>query len=295
MKKCILFLSAISFINVLPAQTSKYFPFPTKHASWLNQRGTYYLGNTDWKNPDYFSLDEKDTIINGLTYSKVMLNKKSYHGALRDANGKVYYIPANTTTDLLVYDFTLKKGDNIEVFSFNWTNTNNTIGLHVSSQCLSVDSINIKGVYRKRINFTGVSWIEGIGNSSGLFTPTAICTCDHDMNRLVCMSDQDTTLFPSFSIGGCEMPIIKGINSVTANTAVELFPNPNNGKFQLKVGNKQWSSLEIADLLGKVIYTLQSANSKVIDIDISSAKPGIYFTRLRDSDGNVSVQKIIKE
>lgn len=294
MKKILFILSATCLLTGLQAQTSKYFPFPKKGA-WVNQRGSNNASNVTWKDPDYFNMDGTDTTINGLVYSKVKLYD-TYHGALRDDNGKIYYRQANTEIDLLVYDFTVKKGDAVETYSFNWVNTTNALVLHIPMTCQGTDSVLIKGVYRKRINFGSVNWIEGIGNANGLFTPTVWCTCEHDVVRLVCMNDADETLLPSYAVGACERPLVQGLKMYDASSqfAIDLFPNPTSGKFQLSIGNIQNSNCVITDVLGRIVYETEIKN-KTAEIDLSLVKAGIYFVRLKDEAGNNLIKKIIKE
>jgi len=70
---------------------------------------------------------------------------------------------------------------------------------------------------------------------------------------------------------------------------IELFPNPNNGKFTLEVKSEELrskSTIEIYNMLGERIY-FQSFNTQhsAFNIDLGSKSPGVYLYRLISETG----------
>jgi hypothetical protein len=273
------------------AQTKVYQPFPKKNAVWTNRDGTVNSSSTgiDWELPFSYCMEQGDTSINSIIYSKVNYCGGAYHGALRDNKGKIYYIPKDSSTELLIYDFTLKNGDSVSVYCI--------LGGKIypfrefKYDHVRIDSVFIKGAYRKTINLNGYKWIEGIGNTKGLFVES-FANVSGWATQLLCMSDNDTTLFPSFSVGPCST--IVGINETTANESMELFPNPTMGKFQLQAEKNPIRMIELIDVVGKTISS-RSVKDKIVEADISSLSPGMYVVRITDSTGKTFIKKVLKE
>jgi hypothetical protein len=79
--------------------------------------------------------------------------------------------------------------------------------------------------------------------------------------------------------------ISTGINTLTSDLGDEIgiFPNPSNGKFQIKSLSATIKELEIYDVLGKVIYSNAQFNQiKSGEIDVSKSNKGIYFVKIFD-------------
>ncbi len=113
---------------------------------------------------------EGDSILKGVTYSKVKRYRKSVNEDLpvvyeastivlmrETDDGKIY------VKDELYYDFNLEVGDTI------WNDTS-----HGCWKVSNVDTVSLCGVTRKRISLKSrcssdtMFWIEGIGSSMGL-------------------------------------------------------------------------------------------------------------------------------
>jgi uncharacterized repeat protein (TIGR03803 family) len=85
-----------------------------------------------------------------------------------------------------------------------------------------------------------------------------------------------------------------GFNNLDNNNIFEIFPNPNNGKFNiLFANNKQFqeTNFNIYNLVGEKIYSSTIKDKNKINIDISSAKKGVYIMKLIE-DNNIYVKKI---
>ncbi len=91
-----------------------------------------------------------------------------------------------------------------------------------------------------------------------------------------------------------------GINEpAQANATMQLFPNPNNGVFQLEINNYPNGSLrdelgenktvEIYNILGEKVYS-ETLNTKhsTLNIDLSSQSNGIYLCRVISERGELA-------
>lgn len=98
------------------------------------------------------------------------------------------------------------------------------------------------------------------------------------------------------------MATLLGVQSVkngTGTLACHIFPNPNNGQFQLEIFSmdNDLVNLSITDITGRIIkHSVEQMNAglTVININISESGKGIYFVKLNNSKG-LSTFKIVKE
>ncbi len=73
--------------------------------------------------------------------------------------------------------------------------------------------------------------------------------------------------------------------------SVTLYPNPNNGRFN--INGLQSETLEIYDLLGKLVFTKRefNATSQIV----SELKKGIYLVKIINQEGKTATQKMVVE
>ncbi|MEX0966631.1 MAG: immunoglobulin-like domain-containing protein [Bacteroidia bacterium] len=76
-----------------------------------------------------------------------------------------------------------------------------------------------------------------------------------------------------------------GIDSENLSNSVELFPNPNSGRFNLRLGlaNEEHVRISILNTLGQELQVVEDATiaSKDYSIDLSTERSGIYFVRIQ--------------
>ncbi|RMA57163.1 T9SS type A sorting domain-containing protein [Ulvibacter antarcticus] len=85
-----------------------------------------------------------------------------------------------------------------------------------------------------------------------------------------------------------------GLLNVDENTQLQLsiFPNPTNNIFNIK-SKTNIINVHIYNQLGQLV--LEENNSEGIDkIQIDDLNVGLYFVKLKDANGNYSIQKILK-
>ena len=104
--------------------------------------------------------------------------------------------------------------------------------------------------------------------------------------------NRDSELYIISSLGEQIVPIIDNYTvGLEENNAlnVELYPNPVNNVLTVKGDNIV--KVAIFNALGQEIVTVENRN----EIDVTSLNNGLYFVRVTDVNGNVSVNKIVKE
>lgn len=85
----------------------------------------------------------------------------------------------------------------------------------------------------------------------------------------------------------------------TQVNSINIIPNPSNGKFKISITKNEKSigikELKVYDLMGKVIWQTASSTNSVFDADIADVAPGIYYVRSVNDEGDIEVQKLIKQ
>jgi len=82
-----------------------------------------------------------------------------------------------------------------------------------------------------------------------------------------------------------------GINPVVSGNSVVVYPNPTRGELRVESGELRVERVEVLDVFGKKLSTLNSQLST--KMDISHLPAGIYFLRIQTGEGTF-VQKVVK-
>lgn len=86
------------------------------------------------------------------------------------------------------------------------------------------------------------------------------------------------------------------INEVESGSFIEVYPNPNHGKFMLRVGVEEGKlvDVEIMNIQGQIVYRdrIQVSSSRDESIDLSDKPSGLYFIRVTDG-GKMKFRKIL--
>ncbi|MFC2086315.1 T9SS type A sorting domain-containing protein [Bacteroidota bacterium] len=88
-----------------------------------------------------------------------------------------------------------------------------------------------------------------------------------------------------------------GIKSVSAETEIELFPNPTDNLLNINVVDQNIKDIdaEIYDLTGRMIF-MKNYKSNSFEINTTDLTSGTYLIKLKDSDGNLlKTEKFMKE
>ncbi|HON20497.1 MAG TPA: hypothetical protein PLW70_04100, partial [Bacteroidales bacterium] len=155
------------------AQTENNRTIVNDNSTW-SVLGTIVASNGRvWTQYVYF---EGDSIVGVNSFKKVFSCDDSLHenityeGLIREEDKKTYFIPVNSDSAYLLYDFSLTEGT---VFEYQNYQTQEIDSLYVKH----IDSIAINGALKTRIQLTSPppydnriveTWIEHIGSLSGI-------------------------------------------------------------------------------------------------------------------------------
>ena len=250
-------------------------------------------------------LTEGDTIINGITYAKIIESCVPLKGVNNNMyctlNGKIgEYFVREDVPNKRIYRYFRGKGD-VLVYDF---------GLEVGAsqpqdsnyQLTTIDSIEGADGLRKRFVFKNkesheIIWIEGVGNITSPFTPDNEV---RDGQKLICSSQNGVSVYNFVNFYGitCDSfkNVLANIDKSYAPT-ISTYPNPTKGLFRI-VFNENIShrkTIRILDLNGKPISNVgEFEGIGHIDMDISALPNGLYFCII-NTDGQTSSLKIIKK
>ena len=92
----------------------------------------------------------------------------------------------------------------------------------------------------------------------------------------------------------CEVITLTSINENENSTSVVVYPNPNNGTFNIKAEN-HIGKVEVLNVFGQVVFVENNVTSNQVQVNFNAAS-GIYFVRLTDVNNIVyKTEKITKQ
>jgi len=295
MKKTFTLLSLLALSVAGTAQT--YVPFPTSNALW-----TIRHGNNDAAPPTFFcyGLKTGDTVLGTNTYHKLYksddaaLDDSEFCGGLReDGTKRIYYYDATAGSERLLFDFDVAPGDTVAMLPGP--------GAIVDY----MDSVNINGSFRRRINFKGFdgttwpwgAWVDGIGNTNvgGLmYSPLALPTCDCG-EKLVCFQQNGTWVFHNpASTADCFGSTV-AVPTVTAVKAAVLYPNPVTGISTIRIeSGRSFSKCTVFNINGAAVTSYNATGKTDITIEKGTLAVGVYYYQLSGSDGVVTEKFVVE-
>ena len=293
----ILFMSTL----IVAAQNNIILPLET--GIWKQENVTCtnvsYIENNETKCHEEYSryysdvYSTGDTVINDTNYLLIENKNLGIIGAIRQDTNLVYYRPFDESgigDEVLLYDFNVT-----DIFT-----TTTEFGNEVSFNVLNIDTINVKGVNRKRIEFDdegglfiGKYWIEGIGSTGGLlkpFYPTAIPTCDDCcgiQDNLVCLTDNDELLFLKDNYYNCDS-IVSSIKMRNNSVGIDIGIKESN---ILIVNTDTYIYLvEIYDQIGNLI--IKQKTNQINTFEMRLYNSGLNIVKVY-SDKGIETKKII--
>lgn len=83
------------------------------------------------------------------------------------------------------------------------------------------------------------------------------------------------------------------INQKAIENAIAIYPNPSNGLYNVELSNETTASIEVYNVLGKLVQSIPQADSKTM-IDLTGFPKGVYLVNIF-SNGEQTSKKIILE
>jgi len=170
-------LLLIFYSLVSTGQTSVYHPFPDSSALW-NIHFSLYCFSNGTGNENYSITISGDTTISAHTYHKLTTPfiqslstgicsgpVSGYKGSFRQDTlaHKVFYIPRDSSSEQVLYDFNLHTGDTVKGYLEARAYPKDIVN--------TIDSVLVGTQYRKRWSINSayhIQWIEGVGSTYGL-------------------------------------------------------------------------------------------------------------------------------
>jgi hypothetical protein len=133
-------------------------------------------------------------------------------------------------------------------------------------------------------------------NNTYWFDPSVVTTGEHTIHYLYtdangCQNIAGDIIY----VGEC-----LGINKVFDGLQLEIFPNPSNGTFTVKLKSESNESmnLRIINNMGKVVYMEENIMTQPVfirEIDLSGYSEGLYFINLNSNNSSYIEKIIIKK
>jgi hypothetical protein len=177
-----------------------------------------------------------------------------------------------------------------------------TVNIHALPEVTFVMAVDSACVYTPAFELTTAQPSGGTYAGDGVyidndnkywFDPTDVSVGDHQ----IVYTYTDANGCENFAEDMIYVGECLGINEVLEGLQVEIYPNPSNGSFtvKLKSDNSESMNLKILNNLGKIIY--EEVNIKIDqifmrEIDLTGYAEGLYFINL-SSNKTVYVEKII--
>jgi hypothetical protein len=220
MKNLLILFLLFASVQITHAQ---YKPLPMQNAEWYQDGGIALLSCPSCTLVYYKYYTDGDTLINAQTYVKIKkvevpsINDvglfPAYTGAIRQdtLNKKIYVVLSDSTTEHILYDFSLQVGDTIN--SVLHTLTAGCLGFNTETIYL-IDTIQVNGNDHRVFHYQGScvgtdgSYIEGIGSEFGLLFPNLM---DIQESHLNCLKINNQTYYPYANVT-CTMPTLSLIH-----------------------------------------------------------------------------------
>lgn len=286
-----------------------YHPFPIENARWSNQERSYELDQ--WFFPTYtlewvnnYCANGNDTILNSIAYKQLELcdlANSSYFGALRYDAGQVFYVPKDSISEFLLYDFTLNSGDTANVIMLNGSAEWPSIEFSMIEVIVQgVDTVTVNSTERRRLDFGGSTWIEGIGNTYGLFMEPWINVSMY-FRELMCVSDNDTIVYDNFAFpqhleighpGTCGLALDLNEQAIE-ELSWTVFPNPSNGHFTINTASES-GVLSVYSLTGVLMHESIIQDSET-DLSLNKLGNGVYIIQYANGRSASTKRLVITE
>jgi hypothetical protein len=284
-----LFFLFLLFASITGAQ-AQYKPLPMQNAEWYQDGGIALLSCPTCTFVNYKYYTDGDTLINAQTYVKIKkvevpnINDVSlfpaYTGAIRQdtLNKKIYVVLTDSTTEHILYDFSLQVGDTIN--SVLHTLTAGCLGFNTETIYL-IDTIQVNGYDHRVFHYQGScdgtdgSYIEGIGSEFGLLFPNLK---DIQESHLNCLKINNQSYYPYANVT-CTLPTIS-VNDLDQLLDISIFPNPTSEILTISLPeNSLTTDAHLFDAAGKEQHRLKVQGGENI-VDVIKLDYGIYFLQI---------------
>lgn len=240
--------------------------------------GTGYVGfsTPDGANPRG-SLISDGTFLYGMT---------AFGGANND--GVIFKIMPDGTGFSKLYDFDsingkephgslLLVGTNLYgTTNVGGTNNKGTVFGFCISSCVAAPTVSVSGNTMTSSSASGNQWYLNGGIITGATSQSYTATQNGSYTVMVNGSSSAPTIISSV-----------GIDENSFSNSINIYPNPNNGLFNLQMSQLGAAQIKIYNVLGECVYQNMSTAS-TIQIDLSAQSDGVYMVQIITEEGTVN-------
>lgn len=280
-------------------------------AGLFSQQTHFPDSNAVWSVLDFKYVTDGDSTVNGKEYIKfysiddtviTSTSQKKLAGLIREDTNtrKVWGIYPDSAQEMLLYDFSLEKGDTIKVTMFHYGFATHNVKVD------SIDTININGINHKRLHLkeSGVNhwggefWIEGIGSNAGPLSSgvSYLQIIDGPLKPLlICFERNGQVLFDQKDV--LYQPTDKCYSTINVspepfrNLDITLFPNPTSNQLRIQ-SDLKISFFKILSVTGQTIKAGTLSNKT---ISVNALNSGVYFLEITTQEGKKGVERFVVE
>lgn len=295
---CVLVLTAFS----LTVNAQQYFPFVEEGKTWaeLNVFQMPIPISPITYTTKTFRL-EGDTLVNGKIWKKHFMTNEDpqlgnwvFEGYLyREEDQKVYQNRDILTGEKMLYDFALNVGDSLFIedgLPFDYW-------IHV----VNVDSVEVNGTFRKRIQFDYPDeiWIEGLGSIYCPFDPIyGQFLIGGGAYSLLCVNDPNGAVYqdPLYNFCFIDSIIYTSISTnEKLNYKVNIIRNAthNETRVQISGPGEVFTTYQMFAINGMLVRQEKVPGNDFF-LNLAGLKSGIYLLRLFGAEAlyNVKIEHI---
>lgn len=297
------FVTVLIFLFSTNLSAQSYYDFPLENSQWTNRHRQYEFiepmfptVTLEWYNN--FCATGADTTINTIAFKQIDLcdaYSSHYHGALRYDVGQVYFVPKDSINEYLLYDFTLNSQDTANILFMQSTSSGLNPSYFLQEVIIqSVDTIIVNGTSRRRLDTSGPAWIEGIGNTFGLFMEPWENVSGY-INDLVCVTENDTIVYDGSPLeigiqGSCGL-VASSLEKDNFN-AISISPNPASSFINIKNNSIKEGTLKISTLTGEIVHTQLLQGQKNEQVPLENFVEGVYLLTI-EIENSYSTERFV--
>lgn len=166
---------------------------------------------------------------------------------------------------------------------------------------LGVDTV---GLNTPVFPLSGGSPLGGAYSGNGVYENNGIYYFNPEAaglgNHVITYTYADQNACENYAADEVYVVEIVGINEIIDGVQLEIYPNPSNGIFTIKLssGANEAMNLRIVNNLGKIVYAeydVQLGESFIRNVDLSDNAEGLYFINLSSTEANYMKKIIIRQ
>jgi hypothetical protein len=252
-----------------------------------------------------------DSQINDKVYKKLIADPycNGWGGSERinllreDTTEKKVYKLLSDTSEVVLYDYNLKPGQNVKIFHDNSYFTELTLD-SITDKIFHYSGITIpensKVFYFKIDEYSQAVWIEGIGSLTGPLTSDYVWANGSFGEDLLChinsrgIHDYNSKYWQTDS--SCKGPIMNSIKDIDLTTKIAVFPIPASDVINIKIeSGLDIFSLKLINDMGMLIYSDTNIKNQEFKIECTNLSTGIYLLIIETMDHKMITSKVLKK